>query len=377
VFTCLAIPGINYFAIDAKPYALGLCCAAGAVYYLVRWLDLAKWRDAAAFLVLAALLWRVHQVYWPFYLVFGLYVLMRVARRDSRVSLARILAVFVLLALALLPVALDALALLREAGAHVIVAPPNPLDLWRFLRPQVKLIAVCGVLAWCARKFLRQQGLDSRRASGVVLVLAWWLLTPVTIFAFSRLSGASLFVPRYLSLNLAGAALTATLAAALCLPRQLWRTASIAMAGGALVFAGNWRALWPDHDPASWRPAAEYVNRSAAADTPVLCTSPFIEAVPPVWRPDYPLPGYLYAHLSAYPLDGKPYLLPFRASSEANAYAARLSAENLSHSHRFLIYGSIASAEYWREWLSGRLELQGWHSDVSDFGEIRVVVFNK
>src|SRR5579863_8843302 len=49
VFTCLAIPGIDYFAIDAKPYALGMCCAAGALYFLVRWLDSARWLDALWF----------------------------------------------------------------------------------------------------------------------------------------------------------------------------------------------------------------------------------------------------------------------------------------------------------------------------------------
>lgn len=378
VFACLAIPGIDYFAVDAKPYALGMCCANGAFYYLARWLDSAGWPDAVLFVVLASLLWRVHQVYWPFYLTLCLYALMRIFTKDSAVRPVPLLVVSVILALALLPVALEALALLREAAEHVIVAPPPLLELRRLLRRDWNLIALSGGLAWLAAKLLRWQVLDTRRGGDVVQVLSWWLVTPVAVFAFSRLSGLSLFVPRYLSLSLPGVALTATMAAAMFIPRGFWRPASIAMAAGALAFNGNWRTLWPEHDPAGWRPAAQYVNRTVAApDTPILCTSPFVEAVPPVWRSDYPLPGYLYAHLFAYPLLGKAYLFPVRPSHEATHYAAKLSAETLPRFDRFLIYGGVPDVEYWREWFSARPELQGWRTESRNFGDIRVVVFER
>ncbi len=378
VFTCLAIPGIDYFAIDAKPYALGMCCAAGALYFLARWFDSARWRDAALFLVFAALLWRVQQVYWAFYLVFGIYGLMRLRKSESRVGWVRAAAVSALLVLALIPVALESLALLRDAGAHVFVAPPAFLDLRHWLRRDWDLIAVCGGAAWLLARLSRWPPGRAPRGSDIVLVLAWWLVTPIAMFVFSRVSGDSLFVPRYLSLSLPGVALTATLAAAFFIPPGYWRPAVMAMALGALVFAGNWNQVWPAHDPAGWRPAAQYVNRlSDSADTPILCTSPFIEAVPPVWRPDYPLPGFLYAQLFAYPLRGKTYLFPFRPIDPAKDYAAKLSAETLPRFNRFLIYGGIPGAEYWRTWLSKRPELQGWHSDARDFGDIRVVVFDR
>lgn len=377
VFACLAIPGIDYFAIDAKPYALGMCCAAAALYYLARWLDAARRMDAALFLVAAALLWRVQQVYWPFYLVIGIYVLFRRFRGDTRVGWAALFSVFFLLMLALLPVASQALALYRRAATHVFVAPPPLLDLRRLLRRDWNLVAVCGGLAWFIGRLYRWRVPEARRVSDVALILAWWLVTPVTMFVFSRISGQSLFVPRYLSLSLPGVALTATMAAALYIPRGFWRPASLAMAAGALAVAGNWTALWPDHDPAGWRPAAEYVNSAAPnADTPILCVSPFVEAVPPVWRPDYPLPGFLYAHLYAYPLRGREYLLPVRPGEEAKAYVTMLAATTL-RSRPFVIYGGIRGAEYWRDWLSRRPELHGRKSHERDFGDIRVVVFGQ
>ena len=50
--------------------------------------------------------------------------------------------------------------------------------------------------------------------SSWVLILGWWLWHPLALFAFSLVTGNSVYVDRYLSLALPGAALTATLAAA-------------------------------------------------------------------------------------------------------------------------------------------------------------------
>lgn len=378
VFACLAIPGIDYFAVDAKPYALGMCCAAAALYYLAAWLDSSRWLDAILFLLPAALLWRVQQVYWPFYLVFGIYAFWRVARRETPVGRARTLAVFCVLAVLLLPVALDALALLRTGAIYAFAPPPPWLELRRVLRRDWNFIAICGGLAWLAARLWRWRKRWTPRGSDVALALSWWLVTPVAVFEFSRHSSESLFVPRYISLSLPGVAMAAAMAAALYIPRGCWRLPSIALGAGALIFTANWSQLWPEHDPAAWRSPAQYVNSVATgADTPILCISPFVQGAPPVWRPDYPLPGFLYAQLFAYPVRAKPYLLPAGPVREAWEYAASLAAGTLPHYRQFLVYGGIRGAEYWREWLSARPELHGWRSHARDFGDIRVVVFSR
>src|SRR5580704_5208393 len=96
--------GINDQAANARPYALGTCLAASSLWFLIRWLDSAHWWDAALFIVLAALLWRVHLLFWPFYLVLALYALVRLLRHETRAAWYSTLAVFALLGLALLPV---------------------------------------------------------------------------------------------------------------------------------------------------------------------------------------------------------------------------------------------------------------------------------
>jgi hypothetical protein len=61
VFACLALPSLNYYAADARPYALGICLAAASIYCLIEWLDSSTWIFAGLFVVCAALLWRVHR----------------------------------------------------------------------------------------------------------------------------------------------------------------------------------------------------------------------------------------------------------------------------------------------------------------------------
>ena len=46
VFACFALPGFNYQAANARPYALGMCLFAAALLFLIRWLDTGAWLDA-------------------------------------------------------------------------------------------------------------------------------------------------------------------------------------------------------------------------------------------------------------------------------------------------------------------------------------------
>src|ERR1700722_12456218 len=120
IFVCLSMRGINDQADDARPYALGACLAASSLWFLIRWLDSEHWWDAALFIVTAALLWRVHLLFWPFYIVLALYTLVRILRHETRPGWLATLAVFSLLAVALLPVAVDALNLFGKGTSRFV-----------------------------------------------------------------------------------------------------------------------------------------------------------------------------------------------------------------------------------------------------------------
>jgi hypothetical protein len=205
----------------------------------------------------------------------------------------------------------------------------------------------------------------------------WWLCQPVCLFAFSWLTGNSVFVRRYLFLMLPGVALTATAAVAYFIPAsRLNRLAAVLGAAGLLAL-GDWGQLWPAHEHSDWRGAARKINELALTpDTPVICPSPFIEARPPEWRPDYHMPGFLYAHLPVYPIAGEAYLFPFETSPEAESYAAGLTRGALSSSRRFLLYGGNGATRFWRKWFTARPELAGWQSVRLPYGDVDVVEFD-
>jgi hypothetical protein len=392
VFACLALGGFDYQASDARPYALGTLIAAAAFLFLVRWMDSGRWRDAAGFLVPAALLWRVQLVFWPMYLAFAVYTAVRLLwwggppgprtgplagpPAEGRRYLHTI-AVFAALALALVPTALDAMRLFRQAGAHVVVAQPNLLALLNSLK--LGLVLVCGAGAWL---WSRLQPAEWERPkigpASLVLVLGWWLAQPLGLFAFSWLTGSSIFVSRYLFLSLPGCALAATAVAAHFIPAKRWNLAAAALGIGLLAMNGQWSRWWPPHHNSDWRSAAAAVRAHAAADTPVICASPFIEARPPVWTPEYRLPGFLYAQLYVYPVPGRIYLFPFEPSPEAYRFAGSLVRGALPATGRFLVYGGAGQAGYWRDWFAKQPELADWHvARLGPFRDVEVYRFNK
>jgi hypothetical protein len=377
-FACLALRGIDYQAADARPYGLGTLVASACLWFLVRWLDSAGWRDALAFVVLAAMLWRVQLIFWPFYLVFGIYTVVRLIRRDTTVARKRAALVFALLGATLLPVLFQALALYRQAGAHVVVALPSARDL--VLSLKIGLVAVCGAGAWLLSRALRWRVSGSPRPhSAGVLILAWWLCQPLCLFGFSWLTGNSVFVARYLWLALPGAALAATWVASRSIPAGRWKPLAAALGAGVLLLNGQWSQAWPWHHNSDWRGAARKIQElRLGSDTPVICPSPFIEARPPVWRPDYPLPGFLYTHLSVYPVPGKTWLFPFEDSAEAERFAVQLSGETLAVSGAFVLYGGQGQVGSWSDWFTARPELAGWSNrQFRTFGDVEVIVFHR
>jgi mannosyltransferase len=386
-FACLALSGFNMQAADARPYALGTATAALGIWFLVRWLDTGGWLDALGFGAMAALLWRVHLLFAPFYLVFGIYALLRLARGKSPVRWSQAAVMSGAVAVALAPVAWGAAALAGHAAAHVIVAPPTLRDLANSLK--YGLLLVSGAGAWLAAKIARRWfGLPAPaqphpNREDAILVLSWWLVPPVCLFAISLIAGSSIFVSRYYSLSLAGATLAATLWASRSLPATAWRPAAAILGLGALAAAGQWNRLWPQHQKSDWRGAARQVRELAADPAiPVICPSPFVEARPPIWNANYRLPGFLYAHLDVYPIAGenagRVLLFPFDDSPQAEAYAAQLASTTLAPARKFLIYGGAGQAGFWWKWFAARPELTGWSSRrYGDFGDVTVVLFSQ
>jgi hypothetical protein len=372
VFACLTLRVFNYEAADARAYALGTCVASASLWLLIRWFDSGKWLDGILFLAAAALLWRVHLVYWPFYFVYAIYFLVRT---DRKASWTQALAISAGLLLALLPMATPALAMSRDAAQHVFAALPSWTELGETFK--IRLVAACGLGAWILARWRHWKRVEPVPSSAIALIAGWWVVQPVGLFAYSHLSGVSVFTTRYVSIALPGAALAATAAAACFIPKSYWHGLAVAMGITALIFGGQWSKLWPPHHNSDWRGASLAVNALGLdPSTPVLVVSPFVEAKPPVWNPEYPLPGYLYCQLDVYPVNAKPYLLPYGDSPAGKQYAEMPAQNTLPTSGKFLIHGPAAEVARWREWFAGRPEFAGWDiRQLGPFLDVDVALF--
>jgi hypothetical protein len=368
-FACFGLKGLNWEAPDARPYAMGLCAISAATLFLIRWLDSARAADAAAFAIVASLIWRIHLIFWPAYMIFAIYAIVRLWRGETRVGRFYAGCVFAALAILLTPVAWEAIALNRQARAHVIVGEPKPGQLLNAV--QWKILVECAAAAWLFSRIGPAKTERSRPGvSALFLAAAWWLIPPLALYLFSRYTGNSVFVRRYYSIALPGAALLVTAIAAYFVPKRQWKYAAALLAALVLAWYGVHPERWPGSD---WRGAAEAVN-ALPAGTPVITPSPFVEGSWPVWRPDYPLPGFLYAHLSVYALHQQALLFPFRASAESEDYAAKLIPKLLS-TKRFAIYGGEQNVRFWQGWYLAHPQFSQWSArDLGNFGDVEAVL---
>jgi Domain of Unknown Function (DUF1080)/Dolichyl-phosphate-mannose-protein mannosyltransferase len=376
VFAALTLRGFNYEAADARPYALATCVALAAAWFLVRWLDTGRSMDAFYYLIFAALLWRVHLILLPFYGVLAGYTLVRALRGETSVTWGRIAAVYAVLAAALIPVMLSALKLFSETNAHVILPEPPT---WREFSNAFKFVLVAGSGAGALLLSLQFEWPKQKApsCSALVLIIGWWVSQPLALFAFSLLTGNNVFVDRYLSISLPGAALAATTAAAFFVPNYAWAPASTVLGAVVLLFVTGVSHFPLLHHNSNWREAARKIRESGIRpDTPVVYPSPFIEARAPVWQPNYPLPSFLYSHMLTYPVGGTPYLLPFITSPAAERYAASIAGGALAASGKFVIYGGDTNVGRWQYFFSRRSELAGWHIEkIGGFGDVSAVLF--
>ena len=370
VFLCFLPHEFTRQATDARPYGLGTCVALTAVCFLIRWLDRARPIDASLFCLSAALLLRVHLIYWPFYAVFVIYALLRSVSRRA------LMIVFGIVAISLIPLVPATLALSKQAGMHVVVDKSQATSILSAF--QIPMILGCALVGWLlSRIFHWPRQRIATALSGCILIAAWWLWQPACLLAFSAITGNDVFVARYFSLAIPGMVLAAALALSAFIPAANWKRLTVVLATGILI-GGFAHGLTPPSRNSDWRDATRTVNGLIrGTDTPVLCPSPFIEAQPPNWTPNYRLPGFFYAHLAAYPIEGDTILLPARLSPEGERYLQPLIKQRIVPAGRFVLYSGVYGVYQWLSWLENQPELNPWKKRHISFGDVELVVFER
>ena len=375
VALCLCLVEFDFFAIDARPYAMGIAIGAASLHFLVGWMDEGRWADALLFIGLAALLWRVHLFNWPFYLLYAGYAVARLASGAAKARIAQVLVAVISVSALLAPVVARALEISAGAQAHVFNGPPGPIEFLAVAEiTQVVIVLVVALVVRLTCRWKRESPKAEGASAG--LILGWWLICPVCLTAYSWITHNGVLIPRYVSLMIPGVALTAALVVTRLVPRRHWKRAAATAAFVALAALGQWWQFWPIHVDEQWREAAQFERQVASETTPVLSPSPFIEAQPPVWTPGYHLPGFLYSNLSYYPMRGQASVFPFSESRQGDTATVQLMRTRLIPARRFIIFGPIMGVDYLQRRLQLQPELIGWHSQAYRFGIVYVVVYS-
>jgi len=367
----------SYYASDARPYALGLMCASGAILFLLRWMEHGKIVDALFYAIFAALTLYFHFLFGVMFAVHGAYIVLRVLQRKPPRFLAVVLSVGVILLL-LIPLIPSFTRTLSARGSFTFVDKPRmeslilesvPVFLYGFLIAGL----MTAVLLFENTRFSRPKILPPE----VWLILMWAAAAPSALFFYSMLSPVSLFLPRYFSVALPGLALTVAWLISLFQPRPARLLITLVLVAGALINRGG-PLRNPPHKNEDWRGAMAAVRKiTEGKSLPVLTRSDFIESADPAKFADPQQAEFLMAPQFVYPPGGNIIPLPVRADDRAFKRLETIVEQILLKGDQFILV-SVKDDGTYRVWLKGRLQSSSFSiRDLGNFGRISVDLFER
>ena len=296
------LPGTLHHATEARPYALSQFTFAAALWMFQAWLQSGSARMLAAHTLSLVTLVYLHPFFglaWPLCWTFAMATRPDLRRRYSSA----------LLGAATLLVPLAFVATHNSIGAQSITYLPSPVwsDLpMDLLQDRVGPAVLAAVLATVLAKMLWR----ARTRSSPAPLFAWaviWLTWPLVLFALARLTGSSFYVSRYMALSAVGFVLLA--AGGLSFLRPSWRYLGMVLLLLLHVAPGNRARQLRDGD---MRPLAAWLE-AGGGGAPWLANSLFVESSIPDPSPHADqLAGWLFSHVSAYPVTNAVFPMPWQ-----------------------------------------------------------------
>ena len=256
----------------------------------------------------------------------------------------------------------------------VHAARPTPIDFMSALFPQPAAGLVVLVLAALLGLRLAAWGEQKHAALPWMqyYVLAAWILPVLGMFLFSRVSGTSVFIPRYYFIAFPGAAWLLGLTLARIEPFR-WRAASVILiaASSTLILTGTRSYASANHE--NWRDAFATIDRLRSSPAePVLFYSGFLETDFPDWRDTYRPGGICRGGLLFYHFDGNIVGLPYTAKPDRIAELRPQLEEVLASNRRVWLLSRDQSGST-LNWLDAYLAVKGWKArSVGFFDPVRV-----
>ncbi len=282
----ISADGFQRAAISARPYALGIACVFGSVFYLLQFAKKKRPVDLVLYGSITVIAFYSHYLFASILL---LHVVIAITYGVLRKSFAVALS---LVCLMLVPGILHLRHLMSRAGELSFAQPPSIAAFFPALVPLpvlvVGVIALLLAVIWGAR--WREVKFDRCGA----LLLGFWIFSPVILFFMaSILSGNSILVARYWVWQVGGVGLAFGAVIATISSQHHRTIATVTLLCGLLF-----RLLTQQWQLEDWRNAAHLAQEEAASE--IILFSGLIESES-AWLRDSPaVQEYLRAPLSVY-----------------------------------------------------------------------------
>ena len=203
IFAALAA----YYASDARPYALAMMAASGALLFLIRWMAYERIADVVCYAFFAALTVYLHFLFAVMFAVHAAYVLLKIWQR-SPPSLPVLALAISLVLVFLTPMVPGFLRVVSNRNTLSFGSDPRISALILdsvpgFLHGFLVAGLIAAILLFSHAKFSRPTVLEPE----VWLFVFCAVASPLALFLISFLSPVQIFVARYLSVALPGLAL--------------------------------------------------------------------------------------------------------------------------------------------------------------------------
>jgi hypothetical protein len=373
-------PNVLGLSTQARSYPLGLAAVAGSSLYLYQWVEDRRRGDLWAYVVASTLVIYFHYMFGMIFVCHAVYLayVFGIERRWS--GWGQLLLGYVGIGVLCLPLAAHMRLLLHEAHTLPYVPAPDALELSEALLPATiafGLFAAAILTQFIFRGSLRKPVALSR--SLTVLLLSWWLITPIFFFAASISTPMRVFLPRYIASAIPGQTLLLAYAGYTVfegLSARVWILCAVFLSTASpLAFLSARKTAGEELKP--------FMNviqdESRTGTPPVFFSSSLVESDYYDWKAGLNNGSYLFAPFVAYPMKNQLLPLPYTLNrDEIKQYVSDIIDTQLRGEKEVLFASKAFPGEgAWNSWLIARMKQAGFNAEIEAPNNYYVIIFKR
>ena len=371
-------PATVEFVTQARPYSLAIAAVAASSWTLYRWVASRSRGWLSCYIVSSALIISFHYLFTVVFAVHAVFLCCELVLRRRFRRIGELFVAYAFIALLVSPLLPHVKLLVQQSYTLPFTPKPAVSTLGELLMPPVFIatVFVAGLLVHLASQPIG--GNVHLEAPAAVMVLSWWSLGPLLLFAVSNLTSTQVFVDRYVSYSGLALALLLTYAGYSTFGSRtgaIWAF-TVVLLGSALVLIRLAHPGPGDHELAPFmRVIRDESAGSARALPPVIFQSSLVESNFYDWKSgDRSAQSYLFAPFAAYPMANRLVPLPYRVTPEVEDYIRHELIADLKEQPKAILVTHDASR---LTWFADRLAEAGFQSRVLHLNYYWVMVFER